>query len=147
MGLAFLCYLNWILFNVVKVSMSWLVHYLGYFLVLLAQGAHPLYLLDGLVANEADAWWVRFGITISWMRYSNKIKSLRFVYSCSPLLISFIFNLNGENLARAVRDLNVMRRMERWMKQDLNGAVFPKIWVLPMLVTISWLPCLLGGLL
>ena len=58
----------------------------------------------------------------------NEIKSLRFVYSCFALLILFIFDLNKENIARTVQDLNGIR----WMKQDFNRAIFPKIWVFPM---------------
>jgi len=38
--------------------------------------------------------------------YSNEIKNLRFVYSHSAPVISFICDLNGENLARPVQDLN-----------------------------------------
>jgi hypothetical protein len=50
------------------------------------------------------------------------------VYSCSALLISFIFDVNSENFARTVQDLNGIR----WMKQDFNRAIFPKIWFSPM---------------
>ncbi len=39
-------------------------------------------------------------------RYSNKIKSLRFIYSHSAPVISFIFDPNRENLAWSVHDLN-----------------------------------------
>jgi len=65
-------------------------------------------------------------------QYSNEIKSLRFVYSCSALLISFIFDTDRENLARTVQDFNKMRWKVWWMKWYLNGAILPNIWVSPM---------------
>ncbi len=62
-------------------------------------------------------------------QYSNEIKSLRFVYNRSAPLISFIFYLNRENLARTVQDINGMRWKKWWMKWNFNRAIFPKTWV------------------
>ncbi len=64
-----------------------------------------------------------------------RLKSLRFVYSHSALFISFIFDLNGENLAQVVRDLNETMQKERWTKWDSNGARWPKncVWPKPAL--------------
>jgi len=43
-------------------------------------------------------------------QYSNKIKSLRFIYSNSTPLMSFIFDLIKEDLSKTVRGLNRMKR-------------------------------------
>ncbi len=46
-------------------------------------------------------------------RYSNEINSSRFIYSRSDLFISFTFDLNREDLARTVQDLNRTRQKEK----------------------------------
>jgi len=62
--------------------------------------------------------YLKWYFLIKW--YFNEIQSLRFIYSHSTLLISFIFDLIGENLTRPVWDLNGTRQKEfRWSKWDL----------------------------
>ncbi len=71
-------------------------------------------------------------------RYSNRIKSLRFVHNHSAPFISFIFDLSGEKLDRTIRDLNRTRRGEQWTKWDLNK---PRL-SLKLCLAQAWFPAL-----
>jgi hypothetical protein len=52
-------------------------------------------------------------------------------------LIHFL-ELNGENLARMVQDLNRTRQKEPWMKWDFNGMRLAKIWVSQNGENLAW---------